>query len=76
MNMPGFIPTDEEIAAMVRDLEIHDPENANRDFARRQLIRMKLGYRDLGRAGEELLEKQKEQFEKKPTDSKTDDISD
>ena len=76
MNMSGFIPTDEEIAAMVRDLEINDPENANRDFARRQLIRMKLGYRDLGRAGEELLEKQKEQFEKKPTDSKTDDVSD
>lgn len=76
MNMSGFIPTDEEIAAMVRDLEINDPENANRDFARRQLIRMKLGYRDLGRAGEELLEKQKEQFEKKPTDSKPDDVSD
>lgn len=76
MNMPGFIPTDEEIAAMVRDLEVNDPENANRDFARRQLIRMKLGYRDLGRAGEELLEKQKEQFEKKPTDSKPDDVSD
>lgn len=74
--MPGFIPTDEEIAAMVRDLEVNDPENANRDFARRQLIRMKLGYRDLGRAGEELLEKQKEQFEKKPTDSKPDDVSD
>lgn len=76
MNMPGFIPTDEEIAAMVRNLEVNDPENANRDFARRQLIRMKLGYRDLGRAGEELLEKQKEQFEKKPTDSKPDDVSD
>lgn len=75
MNMSGFIPTDEEIAAIVRDLEIHDPENANRDFARQQLIRMKLGYRDLGRAGEELLEKQKEQFEKKPTGSKTDDVS-
>ena len=74
--MSGFIPTDEEIAAMVRDLEVNDPENANRDFARRQLIRMKLGYRDLGRAGEELLEKQKEQFEKKPTDSKPDDVSD
>ena len=74
--MSGFIPTDEEIAAMVRDLEVNDPENANRDFARRQLIRMKLGYRDLGRAGEELLEKQKEQFKKKPTDSKPDDVSD
>ncbi len=76
MSMPGFMPDDKDIDAYVRDLEIHDPENANRDFARRQLIRMKLGYRDLGRASEELLEKQKEQFEKKPTDSKTDDISD
>ncbi|NCU29758.1 hypothetical protein EOM60_04060 [Candidatus Saccharibacteria bacterium] len=74
--MPGFIPTDEEIAAIVRDLEINDPENANRDYARQQLIRMKLGYRDIGHVDEGLLEKQKEQFKKKPTDSKTDDISD
>lgn len=62
MNMPGYIPTDEEIAAMVRDLEINDPVNANPAYARQKLIRMKLMYRELGRIDEELLHKELEDF--------------
>ncbi len=76
MNMPGFIPTDEEIAAMVRDLEVNDPENANPIYARQMLIKTKLMIRDLGKIYPELLDKEMEEFEKKPTDSKTDDVSD
>ena len=45
MNMTGYIPTDEEIAVMVRDLEKNDPENANPVYARQMLIKMKLMYR-------------------------------
>lgn len=67
--MPGFIPTDEEIAAMVRDLEVNDPENANPIYARQKLIRMKLMYRDLGRIDEELLHKEMESFKSEQTEN-------
>jgi len=53
--MTGYIPTEEDIAAMVRDLEKNDPENANPEYARQMLIKMKLMYRELGRIDEELL---------------------
>ena len=69
MNMLGFIPTDEEIAAMVRDLEVNDPENANPIYARQKLIRMKLMYRDLGRIDEELLHKEMESFKSEQTEN-------
>ena len=62
MNMTGYIPTDEEIAAMVRDLEKNDPENANPVYARQMLIKMKLMYRELGRIDEDLLHKEMESF--------------
>ena len=62
MNMPGYIPTDEDIAKMVRDLEKNDPENANPIYARQMLIRTKLMYRDLGRIDEELLHKEMDEF--------------
>ena len=61
-KMTGYIPTDEDIAAMVRDLEKNDPENANPDYARQMLIKMKLMYRELGRIDEELLRKEMETF--------------
>ena len=61
-KMTGYIPTDEDIAAMVRDLEKNDPENANSDYARQMLIKMKLMYRELGRIDEELLRKEMESF--------------
>ncbi len=64
MNMTGYMPTDEDIAAMVRDLEEKDPENANPKYAREMLIRMKLMYRELGRIDEELLHKEMEEFNK------------
>ncbi len=64
MNMTGYIPTDEEIAVMVRDLEKNDPENANPVYARQMLIKMKLMYRELGRIDEILLLKEMEEFKK------------
>lgn len=64
MNMPGYVPTEEDIAAMVRELEKSDPANANPDYARQMLIRMKLMYRELGRIDEELLHKEMEEFNK------------
>lgn len=66
MNMTGYIPTDEEIAVMVRDLEKNDPENANPVYARQMLIKMKLMYRELGRIDEILLLKEMEEFKKDP----------
>jgi len=60
--MPGYIPTDDDIAKMVRDLEKNDPENANPIYARQMLIRTKLMYRDLGRIDEELLHKEMDEF--------------
>lgn len=62
MNMTGYIPTDEDIATMVRDLKQTDPENANPDYAREMLIRMKLMYRELGRIDENLLHKEMKSF--------------
>lgn len=68
MNMTGYIPTDEDIAAMVRDLEKNDPENANPAYARQMLIKMKLMYRELGLIDEELLQKEMEAFKVEPTE--------
>ncbi len=62
MNMTGYVPTNEDIAAMVRDLEKNDPENANPKYARQMLIKMKLMYRELGRVDEELLYKEMDEF--------------
>jgi hypothetical protein len=62
--MTGYIPTDKDIAVMVRDLEEKDPENANPTYARQMLIRTKLMYRELGRIDEELLHKEMEEFKK------------
>lgn len=64
-KMTGYIPTDEDIAAMVRDLEKNDPENANPDYARQMLIKMKLMYRELGRIDEEMLQQEMIVFRKK-----------
>lgn len=63
--MSGYMPTDEDVAAMVRDLEKNDPENANPEYARQMLIRMKLMYRELGRIDEELLHKELEEYKVK-----------
>ena len=62
MSMSGYMPTEEDIAAMVRELEKTDPINANPEYARQMLIRMKLMYRELGRIDEELLRKEMENF--------------
>ena len=62
MNMSGYMPTEEDIAAMVRELEKTDPVNASPEYARQMLIRMKLMYRELGRIDEELLRKEMETF--------------
>lgn len=65
MNMTGYIPTDEDIAAMVRELEQKDPANADPEYAREMLIRMKLMYREIGRIDEDLLYKEMEEFKQK-----------
>jgi RNA polymerase-interacting CarD/CdnL/TRCF family regulator len=67
MNMPGYMPTDEDIAEIVRKLEKTDPENANPIYARKMLIRAKLMYRDIGRVDEELLHKEKDEFDEQQT---------
>ena len=67
-KMTGYIPTDEDISAMVRDLETNDPENANPTYARQMLIRMKLMYRELGRIDEELLLKEMKEYQKQSKD--------
>lgn len=69
MIMTGYIPTDEDVAAMVRDLEKKDPMNANPEFARQMLIKMKLMYRELGRIDEDLLHKELEEFKSKQKDN-------
>jgi hypothetical protein len=69
MSMPGYMPTDEDVAAMVSELEKNDPENANPEYARQMLIKMKLMYRDLGRIDEELLHKELEEYKAKPKDA-------
>ncbi len=67
MFMSGYIPTDKDIAIMVSDLEKKDPVNANTEYARQMLIKMKLMYRDLGRIDEELLHQEMEEFKKDST---------
>ena len=62
MHMTGYMPTDEDIATMVRDLEKKDPANANTTYARQMLIKMKLMFRELGRIDEALLTKEMESF--------------
>ena len=62
MSMTGYIPTDDDIAAMVRELKQSDPANANPGYARQMLIKMKLMYRELGRIDEKLLHKEMEAF--------------
>lgn len=69
MNMPGYMPTDEDIAAMVHELEQKDPENANPVYARQMLIRMKLMYRELGRVDEDLLHAEMEEFKTESTEN-------
>ena len=69
MNMPGYIPTDKDIATMVHELEQKDPENANPVYARQMLIRMKLMYRELGRVDEDLLQKEMEEFKTESTEN-------
>ena len=66
MSMPGYIPTEDDIATMVRELEQSDPAKANPEYARQMLIRMKLMYRELGRIDEMLLHKEMEDFKTNP----------
>ena len=65
MNMAGYIPTDEDVAEVVRDLKKTNPENAKPEYARQMLIKMKLMYRELGHIDEELLHKEMETFKSK-----------
>lgn len=62
MNMTGFIPTDKDIAVMVRELEVKDPKNANPKYAKHMLVKMKLMYRELGRIDVDLLHNEMSEF--------------
>lgn len=64
--MSGYIPNEKDIEAMVRDLTKTDPKNANPEYARKLLIKMKLMYRELGHIDEELLKKELETFKSQP----------
>jgi hypothetical protein len=66
MSMSGYIPTEEDIAAMMRDIEQSNPANANPEYARQMLIKMKLMFREIGRVDEELLRKELEEFRQEP----------
>lgn len=68
MNMTGYMPTEEDIAKMVRELEQTDPTNANPKYARQMLVKMKLMYRELGRIDEDLLHKEMESFKSNKED--------
>ena len=70
--MTGYVPTDEDVAAMVRELEKSDPENANPKYAHQMLIRMKLMYRELGRIDERLLHEEMESFRAGPAENDED----
>lgn len=72
MSMTGYIPTDEDIATMVRDLEKNDPANANPTYARQMLIKMKLMYRELGRIDEKLLYEEMGSFRATPAENDDD----
>jgi RNA polymerase-interacting CarD/CdnL/TRCF family regulator len=61
-NMAGYKPTDEEIAALIRDLKEKDPNNANDAYARKMLTATKLMYRDLGRIDENILHEEMKKF--------------
>ena len=67
MRMTGYIPTDEDIDAMVRELKQSDPVNANPTYAQEMLIKMKTMYRELGRVDEEFLHKEMESFKTEST---------
>ena len=69
MHMTGYMPTDEDIAAMVRDLEKKDPANANATYARQMLIKMKLMFRELGRIDEDLLTKEMKSFKNESSEN-------
>lgn len=54
--MSGFELTSEDIQAIVRWLEINHPENANEEYARAMILRMKQLYRQVGWADPDKLE--------------------
>lgn len=54
--MSGFEPTPEDIQAIVRWLTITHPENANEEYARAMILRMKQLYRQVGWSDPDKLE--------------------
>lgn len=56
MRMQGYRLNDEDTEAMVRWLEQHHSENANREYAAAMLVAMKLAYRQIGWSDPDKLE--------------------
>ena len=59
----GYTPTEKDIQTVTRWLEKNDPKNANPEFARQMLLKMRDEYRDIGSFSEDLLHKIKEQID-------------
>lgn len=54
--MTGFEQTPEDIEAIIRWLKINHPENANDEYARTMILRMKQLYRQVGWTNPDKLE--------------------
>ncbi len=48
VDMSGYEITDEDIEAIDRWLSVNHPENANQDYAKGMLVKMKSLYRQVG----------------------------
>jgi hypothetical protein len=68
--MVGYRLNDEDVAKVVRWLEINHPGNADKDFAKDMLISMKLAYRELGLTDPDKLDGYYADFTKKRLDQK------
>ena len=61
----GYQITDQDVATVIRWLEINDPENANEKVAREVLTGARDMWRDMGRVDIDLLYNAREDYKKK-----------
>ena len=66
--MNGYRLNDKDTDFMVRWLETHHPENANRQYAEAMLIEMKLTYRQTGWDNPDKLENYYAEYNRKHSD--------
>jgi hypothetical protein len=63
--MNGYRLNDKDVDAMVRWLQTHHPENANKEYASAFLVAMKLSYRQVGWDDPDKLENFYSDYDKK-----------